>query len=351
MIKRKKTRKVKVGKLVLGDNNPIRVQSMTNTKTENVKETVKQINQAIEAGCEIIRCTANTIEAAKALKFIRKEISIPLVADIHFDYRCALEAAKHVDKLRINPGNIGSKDKTVAVVKEAKDRGLAIRIGVNSGSVDSKLLQKYGGPTADAMVESALSHVKILEENDFYNTLISAKAHDVPKTLSVYRLLSKKTNYPLHLGVTHSGVLREGIIKSSVGLGILLQEGIGDTLRISLASKDLRDEVETGYSILKSLRLREAGPNIIVCPTCGRCEVDVIKIAETVKKATKNLMKPLDIAVMGCVVNGPGESREADIGVCCGKGFGAIYRKGKFIKKVPENEITKTLLKEIEKLS
>jgi len=350
MIERKKTREVKIGKIKIGGNNPVAVQSMTCTKTADVKATVKQILELEDAECEIVRCTANNLEAAKALGEIKKEINIPLVADIHFDYLCALEAAKHVDKIRINPGNIGSKEKTLAVINACKDRGIPIRIGVNAGSIEPKLLQKYGHPTAEAMVESALGHVKILEEEDFTDIVISLKASDVPRTVKAYELMSKERNYPLHLGITEAGTSWAGAIKSGVGIGILLNEGIGDTIRVSLTTNDLVEEVKAGYEILKALKLRDVGREFTSCPTCGRTEIDLVGLAKRIEKATENIKEPIHIAVMGCVVNGPGEAREADIGIAGGKNAGVIFRKGKVVKTCKESELFDEFMKELRKL-
>lgn len=351
MIKRKKTREVKIGKIKIGGQNPIAVQSMCNIDTRNVPATVAQIKELEWVGCEIVRVAVPDMEAARALGKIKKQIKIPLVADIHFDHRLALEAIKQgVDKLRINPGNIGSREKTEAVVKTAKKAKIPIRIGINSGSIEKDLLAKYGSATSQAAVESALRHVKILEDLNFHDIVISLKFSDVLRTITAYRLLAQKVSYPLHLGITEAGLKFSGTIKSAVGLGILLNEGIGDTLRVSLTGGTV-EEVKVGYEILKCLELREHGPTLISCPVCGRCQIDLAGLAKKVEKAIVRLDTPLKIAVMGCVVNGPGEAREADVGVAGGKGRGAIFVKGKVIKTVPEKEIISALLKEIKKLT
>lgn len=349
-IKRKKTREVKIGKIKIGGHHPIAVQSMCDTDTRDVKATVKQIHQLEKVGCEIVRVAVPDMGAAKALGKIKKQIKIPLVADIHFDYRLALEAIKQgVDKLRINPGNIGAKEKVRAVVNAAKKDNIPIRIGVNSGSIEKGLLEKYGSATPQAAVESALRHIKILEDLDFFEIVISLKFSDVPKTIETYRLISKKVDYPLHLGITEAGTKFSGTIKSAVGLGILLAEGIGDTIRVSLTG-EVVEEVKVGYEILKSLGLRQYGPTLISCPVCGRCQIDLASLAKKVEKAISKIDRPIKVAVMGCVVNGPGEAREADVGVAGGKGYGAIFVKGKVIKTVPEEKILPVLLREIEKI-
>lgn len=348
-MKNYKSRVVKVGPYLLGGNNPVRVQSMCNTDTRNVSATVKQILKLEKAGCEIIRVAVPDMKAAQAIGKIKKKIHIPLVADIHFDYKLALECVRQgIDKIRINPGNIGSKEKVEAVVKACKAKKIPIRIGVNSGSIEKDLLEKYGA-TPKAAVESALRHVRILEKLKFHDILISIKFSDVPKMVEGYRLLAKKVNYPLHLGVTEAGTTYVGTIKSAIGIGILLHEGIGATIRVSLTA-DPVEEIKPGFEILKALGLRKFGPEIISCPTCGRTEIDLIGLAEKVEKAVAKIDKPIKVAVMGCVVNGPGEAREADIGVAGGKKMGAIFVKGKVIKSVPENKILPELLKGIGKI-
>ena len=351
MIKRKKTRPVKVGKITIGGNAPISVQSMCSTDTRDVKSTVRQIRELEEVGCEIIRVAVPDMEAAKALGKIKKQIHIPLVADIHFDYRLALESAKQgVDKLRLNPGNIGDPENVKKVVRAAKERHLPIRIGINVGSLDKKILAKYKGKaTPEAMVESAKQHLQILENLNFRDIIVSLKASDVPKTIEAYQLFSKKYDYPVHLGITEAGTIWAGSIKSAVGIGSLLSEGIGDTIRVSLTGS-VTEEIRVGFEILKSLGLRERGPILISCPTCGRTEIDVVGLANKVEVAIAQVEKPIKVAVMGCVVNGPGEAREADVGVAGGKHCGAIFIKGKIIKTVPEDKILSALLSEIRKL-
>ncbi len=351
MIKRRKTRTVKVGKIIIGGRAPISVQSMCSTDTRDVKSTVRQIRELEEVGCEIIRVAVPDMEAAKALGKIKKQIHIPLVADIHFDYRLALESAKQgVDKLRLNPGNIGNPENVKKVVQAAKERHLPIRIGINVGSLDKKILARYKGKaTPEAMVESAKQHLKILEYLNFRDTIVSLKASDVPRTIEAYQLFSKRYDYPLHLGVTEAGTVWSGSIKSAIGIGSLLAQGIGDTLRVSLTGS-VTEEVRVGFEILKSLGLRKRGPILISCPTCGRTEIDVVGLANKVETAIAKIEKPIKVAVMGCVVNGPGEAREADIGVAGGKHCGAIFIKGKIIKTVTEDKILSTLLSEIKKL-
>jgi len=340
---------IKVGNLKIGGSNPVRVQSMCNTDTRNVKATVKQILALEKAGCEIVRVAVPDMLAAKAIGKIKKQIHIPLVADIHFDYKLALEcAAQGIDKIRINPGNIGSEEKVAAVVKACKAKKIPIRIGVNVGSIEKKWLDKYG-PTPRAAVESALGHVRILEKLNFRDIVVSIKFSEIPPMLEAYRLLAKKVNYPLHLGVTHAGTTFMGSIKNAIGVGMLLQEGIGATLRVSLTADPL-EEVKVGWAILKALELRERGPVLISCPTCGRTEIDLIELTRKVEDLLLNIDKPIKVAVMGCVVNGPGEARQADIGVAGGKGMGAIFSKGKIVKSVKENQIIKALKEEIEKL-
>ncbi len=350
MNKKYKSREVKVASLILGGDNPIRVQSMCNTDTKDITATVKQILELEADGCEIIRVAVPNMESAKAIRDIKKQIHIPLVADIHFDYLLALESIKNgIDKVRINPGNIGSEEKVQAVVNACKDKNIPIRIGVNVGSIEKDLFKKYG-PTPKAAVESILRHVRILEKLNFYNTLVSIKFNDVPQMIEGYRLLATKTDYPIHLGVTHAGSAFMGTIRNSIGIGTLLQEGIGSTLRVSLTAA-VNEEVKVGWAILKSLNLRQRGPDIISCPTCGRTEIDLISLTNKVEEALKNVDKPIKVAVMGCVVNGPGEAMEADVGVAGGKGCGAIFAKGKIIKTVPENQILSALMEEVNKLT
>lgn len=345
-----KTRVVKVGNLFLGGDNPIRVQSMCDTDTRNIKATVKQILDLEKVGCEIVRVAVPDMIAAKAIGEIKKQIHIPLVVDIHFDYLLALESIKQgVDKVRINPGNIGSEEKVKVVVKACSEKNIPIRIGVNVGSIEKDLLSKYG-PTPKAAVESALKHVIILEKLKFYDTLISIKFNEVPQMVEGYRILAKEVNYPLHLGVTHAGTTFMGTVKNAIGIGILLQEGIGATFRVSLTA-DVTEEVKAGWAILSALRLRQNGPELISCPTCGRTEIDLLSLTTKVEKALENVKEPIKVAVMGCIVNGPGEAREADVGVAGGKGRGSIFVKGKVIKSVPEKEILPALMAEINKLT
>ncbi|MBT8352474.1 MAG: flavodoxin-dependent (E)-4-hydroxy-3-methylbut-2-enyl-diphosphate synthase [Deltaproteobacteria bacterium] len=348
-IKRKKTRPVMVGNVKVGDMAPISVQSMTNTFTQDIPATISQIQRLEAAGCEIIRVAVPALEAAEAISSIKKEISIPIIADIHFDYRLAIASAKAgADGLRINPGNIGSRKKVKAVVDCAKDFNIPIRIGVNSGSIEKDLLKKHKGPSAEAMVESAIIKIDLLQSLDFHQIKVSLKASDVYRTVKAYRLLSEKTDLPLHVGVTEAGGLYSGIVKSSLGIGMLLAEGIGDTIRVSL-TRDPVEEVRTGYEILKGLDIRKHGPDIISCPTCGRCNIDLFGIVEKLEKSLWLKSEPIKIAIMGCVVNGPGEAKEADIGVAGGDGVGILFKKGKVVRKFPEEKLAEVLLKEIKK--
>lgn len=347
---RRKTREIRLGNVALGGDNPIRVQSMTTPKSDDVEAVVKQILDLAAAGCEIIRVTVNNQESADALPAILSQIHIPLIADIHFDYKMALAALKHdVACVRINPGNIGPEWKTVEVVKAARDAGKAIRIGVNAGSLEKPLLKKYGHPTPEALVESALASIALLEQNNFFNFKVSIKSSDVLSNYRAYSLLSQKTDAPLHLGVTEAGTKHYGSVKSAVGIGSLLLSGIGDTIRVSL-SCDPVEEVKTGVYILKSLGLKNDSPEIIACPSCGRADIDVFALAEEVERRALGMKKNIKIAVMGCVVNGPGESMEADIGIAGGKGEGLIYKKGKPIGKVPEAKMLEFLMREIEQM-
>jgi len=350
MNKKYQSREVTVGNLILGGDNPVRVQSMCNTFTVDIDSTVKQILELENEGCEIVRVAVPNMESAKAIGAIKKQIHIPLVADIHFDYLLALESIKQgIDKVRINPGNIGSEEKVKAVVKACQAKNIPIRIGVNVGSIEKDLLDKYG-PTPEAAVESCLKHVRILEKLNFYNTLLSIKFNDVPQMIAGYRLLASQVDYPLHLGVTHAGTAFMGTVRNSIGIGTLLQEGIGATLRVSLTAS-VNEEIKVGWAILRSLNLRRRGPELISCPTCGRTEIDLFSLANKVEEALKSVKNPIKVAVMGCVVNGPNEAREADIGVAGGKGCGAIFAKGKIVKTVPENQILSALLEEIQKLN
>jgi len=323
---------------------------MCNTDTRDVKATVNQIHELENAGCEIIRVAVPDMVAAKAVADIKKQIHIPLVVDIHFDYRLALECMKNgADKVRINPGNIGDRDRVKQVVEMAKEREIPIRIGVNGGSLERELLQKYGGVTADALVESAMGHVAILDELNFNNVVVSIKISDVPKMLCAYRKFNEISDIPLHIGVTESGTLKGGTVKSAVGIGALLAEGIGDTMRVSLTANPV-EEIYAAYDIQKVLGMRKTGAEIVSCPTCGRTQLDLISIANEVEKRAANIDKPIKIAVMGCAVNGPGEAREADIGIAGGKGEGLIFKKGEIIKKVPQDSLVDELMKEIETL-
>ncbi len=350
IFERKKTKVLNIGGVMIGGDNPIAVQSMCNTDTRDVKATVNQIHKLQEAGCEIIRVAVPDITAAEALRDIKKNINIPLVADIHFDYRLALKAVENgVDKLRINPGNIGDEEKVKVVSKVCKERGIPIRIGVNSGSLEKDILEKYGKVTPEGLVESALRHVNILEKYDFYDIVISIKASDVLFTAKAYSILSDKVDYPLHLGITESGTVWSGSVKSSVGIGLILGLGMGDTIRVSLTGDPIC-EVKVGKDILKALGLRKFGVELISCPTCGRTEIDLISIAREVEEKCSNIDKNIKVAVMGCAVNGPGEAREADIGIAGGKGVGLIFKKGHIIKKVDENMIVDELIKEIGKI-
>lgn len=350
MITRKMTRQISIGNIKIGGGAPISVQSMTNTKTIDTEATVAQIQALKKAGCDIVRVAVPDMAAAENIANIKNQVDIPLIADIHFDYRLALKAIEQgIDALRINPGNIGSEDRVKAVVTAAKEKNIPIRIGVNAGSLDKKLLAKYGKVTPEALVESALEHIKILENLDFHDIKISLKAHDVPLTLAAYRLMSETVDYPLHLGITEAGTVNTGIIKSAVGIGALLAEGIGDTFRISLTG-DPVNEVKVANEILKALGLKEYGPTLISCPTCGRCNIDLPSIAEKVERRLDGITKPIKVAVMGCVVNGPGEARDADIGIAGGKGEGLVFRKGEIINKVPEDKLVDALFEELDKL-
>ena len=346
--KRKMTRQIHIGPIAIGGGAPVSVQSMTNTKTADTESTVAQIRSLVAAGCDIVRLAVPDMEAAKNLGNIIREVSVPLVADIHFDYKLAIEAIHQgIAALRLNPGNIGGEEKVRAVVREAKAHSIPIRIGVNAGSLDKKLLEKYGKATAEALVESAMQHVRILEALDFHDMKISLKAHDVPMTLAAYRLMSETVDYPLHLGITEAGTANTGVIKSAVGIGALLAEGIGDTIRISLTG-DPTVEVKVANEILKSLGMREYGPTLVSCPTCGRTSIDLPAIAAQVEKRLEGIREPIEVAVMGCVVNGPGEARTADVGIAGGKGEGLVFRKGEIVRKVPENELVEELFKEID---
>ncbi|HIU56359.1 MAG TPA: flavodoxin-dependent (E)-4-hydroxy-3-methylbut-2-enyl-diphosphate synthase [Candidatus Ornithomonoglobus merdipullorum] len=347
---RKITRTVDVGGVKIGGGNPISIQSMCNTDTRDAEATVRQILALEEAGCEIIRVAVPDAEAADAIAKIKKEIHIPLVADIHFDYRLALKCIENgIDKVRINPGNIGSRDRVKQVADAAKAKGIPIRIGVNGGSLEKRLLEKYGGPTADALVESALGHVEILDDVDFEDIVVSIKVSNVPTMIEAYRKFSERFDIPLHVGVTESGTERLGTIKSSIGIGTLISEGIGDTIRVSLTADPVR-EVYAAKDILRVLGERKNGIEFVSCPTCGRTQIDLIGIASEVEKRLQGIDKSIKVAVMGCIVNGPGEARDADIGIAGGKGEGIIFRKGEILRKVPEDMIVEELVKEVEKL-
>lgn len=343
-ITRKKTRRITVGDVAVGGGAPISVQSMTNTKTNDVDATVGQIQRLTEAGCEIVRVAVPDESAAQAISRIKPAIDVPLVADIHFDYRLAIAAAKNgADGLRFNPGNIGSRKNIRALVDCARDCSIPIRIGVNAGSLEKEILEKHHGATAEGMVESALRHAALLQDLDFHDIKISIKASDVPRTLEAYRMLSQRTDLPLHVGVTEAGALYSGIVKSALGIGTLLAEGIGDTLRVSL-TRDPVEEVRVGFEILRALGIRHRGPEIVSCPTCGRCDIPLFEIVERVEKALMTRTTPVKLAIMGCVVNGPGEAREADIGVAGGNGVGILFKKGKVVKKFPQDRLVDVVL-------
>ena len=347
--KRKMTREVRVGDVKIGGNNPISVQSMTNTDTRDVEKTVAQIKRLEEVGCDIVRVAVVDMDAAKSISKIKEQVNIPIIADIHFDYRLALEAIEQgVDGIRINPGNIGSIERVKAVVEKCKERDLKIRMRVNGCSLGKELLKKYGSPTAEALVESAMGHIKILEDLDFHNIVISLKSSDIYTAVEAYELMSKKVDYPLHIGITEAGGVRAGTIKSSIGIGSLLLKGIGDTMRISLTG-DPVEEVKVGKDILRSLNLLNDKIKIVSCPTCGRCNIDLINIANEVENKIQDLDKNMTVAIMGCVVNGPGEAREADIGIAGGKGQGILFKKGEIVRKIPADKLVEELLDEIDK--
>lgn len=342
--------KVKIGNVFIGDNEKVLIQSMTNTDTRDIKKTVKQIDELTEAGCDIVRCTVPDMESAYAIKEIKKQIKIPLVADIHFDYRLAIESVKAgVDKVRINPGNIGGFDKVCEVVKALKERNIPLRIGVNAGSLDKKILEKYGKICPEALVESAKEHIDLVNRCDYDNIVVSLKCSNTKLTVDSYRLFNKKFDYPLHLGITEAGTTYNGIIKSAVGIGSLLLDGIGDTIRVSLTA-DPVEEIKAAKSILSAVGLSENSVNVVSCPTCGRTKIDLIKIANIVTDAVENIKKPITVAVMGCVVNGPGEAKEADIGIAGGDGCAVLFKKGEIVRKIKEEEIAEVLLSEINKM-
>ena len=344
---REHTKVIRIGDRVIGGGNPVLIQSMTNTKTEDVKATVEQIQALTAAGCDIIRCAVPTMEAAGALSEIKKQITIPLVADIHFDYRLAIAAMKHgADKIRINPGNIGSRDRVQAVVDVAKERQIPIRVGVNSGSLEKELVEKYHGVTAEGIVESALDKVHLIEDMGYDQLVISIKSSDVLMCARAHELIADKTDYPLHVGITEAGTLFSGNIKSAVGLGIILYQGIGDTIRVSLTGDPL-EEVRSAKRILKTLGLRKGGIEVVSCPTCGRTQIDLIGLANRVERMVEDIPLDIKVAVMGCVVNGPGEAKEADIGIAGGVGTGLLIKKGEIVKKLPEDELLDALRYEL----
>ncbi|MGC4376016.1 flavodoxin-dependent (E)-4-hydroxy-3-methylbut-2-enyl-diphosphate synthase [Fictibacillus sp. Mic-4] len=348
---RSKTRPVKVGNLTIGGNNQVIVQSMTTTKTHDVEATVAEIKRLEEAGCQIVRVACPDMRAAEAIPEIKKRINIPLVVDIHFDYKLALKAIEGgADKIRINPGNIGRKEKVEAVVKAAKEKGIPIRIGVNAGSLEKKYLEKYGYPTADGMVESALDHIKILEDLDFHDIIVSMKASDINLAIEAYEKAARAFDYPLHLGITESGTLFAGTVKSAAGLGVILNKGIGNTLRVSL-SADPVEEVKVARELLKSFGLLSDAATLISCPTCGRIEIDLISIANEVEEYISKVRAPIKVAVLGCAVNGPGEAREADIGIAGARGEGLLFRHGEIVRKIPEDQLLDELKKEVDKLA
>ena len=345
---RERTKQIQIGQVAIGGGAPVAIQSMTNTRTEDVRGTIEQILRLEAAGCQIVRSTVPTEEAARALRDIRKEIHIPLVADIHFHYKLAIMAMENgADKIRINPGNIGSEEKIRAVVSCAKERRIPIRVGVNSGSLEQPILEKYGGVTAEGIVESALEKVAIIEDLGYNNLVISIKSSDVPMCIKAHELISRKTEYPLHVGITESGTIMSGSIKSSVGLGIILYQGIGDTIRVSLTGDPVQ-EVVCARKILSTLGLMNAGIQVISCPTCGRTEIDLISLANQVEEMTRSYDLPIKVAVMGCVVNGPGEAKEADIGIAGGKGCGILMKHGEILAKLPEHELLSALKNELD---
>lgn len=348
MILREQTREVAIGNRKIGGKNPILIQSMTNTKTEDVKATVEQIHRLEKAGCEIIRCTVPTLEAAEAIKEIKKQISIPLVADIHFDYRMAIAAMENgADKIRINPGNIGSRERLQAVVETAKARNIPIRVGVNSGSLEKDLVEKYRGVTAEGIVESALDKVHMIEDMNYQNLVISIKSSDVLMCVKAHELLADKTPYPLHVGITEAGTITSGNIKSAIGLGLILNQGIGNTIRVSLTG-DPVEEIKSAKLILRTLQLRKGGVEVVSCPTCGRTQIDLIKLANQVETMVEDYPLDIKVAVMGCVVNGPGEAKEADLGIAGGIGEGLLIKHGEIVRKVPENQLLDALREELE---
>jgi (E)-4-hydroxy-3-methylbut-2-enyl-diphosphate synthase len=349
-MKRRLSRQITIGGVKIGGGNPVVVQSMTTTPTQDIPATVKQIHRLTTAGCELVRLAIPDMEAACALKEIGSQISIPVIADIHFDYKLALAAIENgADGLRLNPGNIGGKKKIQEIVAAARSGSIPIRIGVNAGSLSKPILKRYKHPTAEAMVESAMSHVNLLEDLDFHLIKISLKSSDVLQTISAYRLLSQQVDYPLHVGVTEAGTLISGTVKNSIGIGLLLLEGIGDTIRVSL-TRDPVDEVRVAYDILKALGLRQRGVEIISCPTCGRCKIDLFPLVDEIERGLIQVTTPIKVAIMGCVVNGPGEAKEADIGIAGGQGYGTLFKKGRVVKQVPEQDLAMVLVEEVKKM-
>lgn len=344
---REHTREVRIGDRIIGGGHPVLIQSMTNTRTEDVEATVSQILELEAAGCDIVRCTVPTMEAALAVGEIKKRIHIPLVADIHFDYKMAVAAIENgADKIRINPGNIGPRENVAAVVAAAKERGIPIRVGVNSGSLEKELVGKYGGVSAEGLVESALDKVRMIEEQDYHNLVISIKSSDVLMCVKAHELLARQTDYPLHIGITEAGTLLSGNIKSAVGLGIMLYQGLGDTIRVSLTGAPV-EEVKSAKLILRTLGLRKGGIEVVSCPTCGRTRIDLISLANQVEAMVQDIPLDIKVAVMGCAVNGPGEAKEADIGIAGGSGEGLLIKKGEIVKKVPEKELLNVLREEL----
>lgn len=347
-MKRENTRKIQIGNKVIGGGNPILIQSMTNTRTEDIEATVEQIHRLEKAGCEIIRCTVPTIEAAQAIKEIKKQITIPLVADIHFDYHMAVASIENgADKIRINPGNIGGEDKVAAVVDAARERNIPIRVGVSGGSLEKELVEKYHGVTAQGLVESALDKVHMIEKQNYENIVISIKSSDVLMCVEAHEILAERTDYPLHVGITESGTIISGNIKSSIGLALILNKGIGDTIRVSLTG-DPAEEIKSAKLILRTLGLRKGGIEVVSCPTCGRTKIDLIGLANQVEAMVEQFPLDIKVAVMGCAVNGPGEAKEADIGIAGGIGEGLLIKKGEIIKKVPEDQLLSVLKEELE---
>lgn len=348
---KRESRQIFVGDIPIGGDAPIAVQSMTNTDTRDISATVNQVQQLCEAGCEIVRLAVPDEEAAKAFNKIKSRVTVPLIADIHFDHRLAIAVIRGgADGLRINPGNIGGRKAIEKIVKKAEGRDIAIRIGVNAGSLSQKILERYGHPTPEAMVESAQEHIRLFEELGFENIKISLKSSNVLNTIAAYEQLSLKTDYPFHLGVTEAGTLISGTVKNAIGIGLLLFKGIGDTIRVSL-SRDPVEEMKVAYEILRALDLRHRGPEIISCPTCGRCEIDLFSIVDRVEREIQGIKSSPKVAIMGCVVNGPGEAREADIGVAGGRGQGVLFKKGKVMEKLPEQKLAETLIKEVKKMA